>query len=114
MDAQFFERGREVLDFRDRRPLAGLANRFLCFVPQSFCFFGVEATDPAPEDLAGLLAGPGQVVRMGGTARVSVVVDAAWRVHVLVAELNRRGLDATWSSTEVEGHMGVRILSLAG
>ena len=24
---------------------------------------------------------------MGGTARVSVVVDAAWRVHVLVAEL---------------------------
>ena len=26
---------------------------------------------------------------MGGTARVSVVVDAAWRVHVLVAELAR-------------------------
>jgi hypothetical protein len=45
---------------------------------------------------------------MGGTARVSVVVDAAWRVHVLVAELNRRGLDATWSPTEVEGHLGVR------
>lgn len=58
--------------------------------------FGVEANDPAPGDLAGLLAGPGTLGRMGGTARVSVVVDAAWRVHVLVAELVRRGLTASW------------------
>ncbi|HEY2950786.1 MAG TPA: hypothetical protein VGJ53_20720 [Micromonosporaceae bacterium] len=70
--------------------------------------FGVEAVDPSPADLAGLLAGPGQVVRMGGTARVSVVVDDAWRVHVLVAELAARGLGATWSPTEVAGHLGVR------
>jgi hypothetical protein len=66
--------------------------------------FGVEAADPSPADLAGLLAGPGQVVRMGGTARVSIVVDAAWRVHVLVAELARRGLTAGWEMTAEEHH----------
>ncbi|RZU51583.1 hypothetical protein EV385_3413 [Krasilnikovia cinnamomea] len=58
--------------------------------------FGVEATDPSPADLAGLLAGPGHLGRMGGTARVSVRVDAAWRVHVLAAELIARGLAVTW------------------
>lgn len=58
--------------------------------------FGVEATDPAPEDLAGLLAGPGELGRMGGTARVCVAVDAAWRVHVLAAEFARRALAASW------------------
>jgi hypothetical protein len=70
--------------------------------------FGVEAADPSPADLAGLLAGPGQVVRMGGTARVSVVVDGAWRVHALVAEFAARRLAASWSPTEVAGHLGVR------
>jgi hypothetical protein len=58
--------------------------------------FGVEAAVPSPADLAGLLAGPGRIGRMGGTARVSVRVDAAWRVHVLVAELVSRGLVVTW------------------
>jgi hypothetical protein len=58
--------------------------------------FGAETTEPSPADLAGLLAGPGQIGRMGGTARVSVPVDAAWRVHVLVAELVRRGLVVSW------------------
>ena len=59
-------------------------------------FFGAETTEPSPADLAGLLAGPGVLGRMGGTARVSVQVDAAWRVHVLVAELVARGLTAHW------------------
>jgi hypothetical protein len=58
--------------------------------------FGAETTEPSPLDLAGLLAGPGRLDRMGGTARVSVRVDAAWRVHVLVAELVTRGLVVTW------------------
>jgi hypothetical protein len=58
--------------------------------------FGAETTEPSPADLAGLLAGPGRLDRMGGTARVSVRVDAAWRVHVLVAELVRRGLVVSW------------------
>jgi hypothetical protein len=67
----------------------------------------VEAAEPSPADLAGLLAGPGQVVRMGGTARVSVVVDAAWRVHVLAAEFAARGLTTSWVPT-VDQHLGVR------
>jgi hypothetical protein len=58
--------------------------------------FGAETTEPSPADLAGLLAGPGRLGRMGGTARISVRVDAAWRVHVLVAELVRRGLVVSW------------------
>lgn len=69
--------------------------------------FGVEALEPGPTDLAGLLAGPGEVGRMGGTTRVSVVVDAAWRVHVLVAELALRGLSASWVTT-AEQQLGVR------
>ena len=69
--------------------------------------FGVEAAEPSPTDLAGLLAGPGQGVRMGGTARVSVVVDAPWRVHVLVAEIALRGLSASWVPT-ADSHLGVR------
>ncbi|GAA0521179.1 hypothetical protein Ade02nite_64720 [Paractinoplanes deccanensis] len=64
--------------------------------------FGAETTEPSPADLAGLLAGPGRLGRMGGTARVSVPVDAAWRVHVLVAELVSRGLVANWRPMEIE------------
>ncbi|MET8039533.1 hypothetical protein ABZU25_01565 [Micromonospora sp. NPDC005215] len=67
-------------------------------------FFGAETAEPTVADLAGLLAGPGEVVRMGGTARLSVRVDAAWRVHVLVAELASRGLAASWEPTEDERH----------
>ncbi|MGC4854460.1 hypothetical protein ACLQ24_13935 [Micromonospora sp. DT4] len=67
-------------------------------------FFGADAAEPVVADLAGLLAGPGEVVRMGGTARLAVRVDAAWRVHVLVAELALRGLAASWAPTEDQRH----------
>ncbi|MEU1588806.1 hypothetical protein [Micromonospora sp. NPDC005710] len=67
-------------------------------------FFGADAAEPTVADLAGLLAGPGEVVRMGGTARLSVQVDAAWRVHVLVAELASRGLAASWEPAGDERH----------
>jgi hypothetical protein len=69
--------------------------------------FGVEATEPTPGDLDGLLAGPGQVVRMGGTARVSVVVDRPWRANRLVAEFAARGLPSTVVPT-IEDNLGVR------
>ncbi|MDG4795365.1 hypothetical protein [Micromonospora sp. WMMD1082] len=65
-------------------------------------FFGAETGDPSVADLAGLLAGPGEVHRMGGTARLTVVVDAAWRVHVLIGELAQRGVRATWAATEAQ------------
>jgi hypothetical protein len=64
--------------------------------------FGAETTEPSPGDLAGLLAGPGRLDRMGGTARVSVRVDAAWRVHVLVGELVSRGLVVSWLPIDEE------------
>src|SRR5207244_10015237 len=76
-------------------------------VGRQLSLFGVEAGPPVPEDLEGLLAGPGQVVRMGGTARVSVVVDELWRAQVLHAELRTRGLAVSCVST-VEQHIGVR------
>jgi hypothetical protein len=70
--------------------------------------FGIEAHPPGPGDLDGLLAGAGQVVRLGGTARVSIVVDAAWRVRVLITEFTRRGLATSWDKATIEGHFGVR------
>lgn len=70
--------------------------------------FGAASADPAPTDLAGLLIGTGQLVRMGGTARVSVVVTQAWRVHVLVAEMAARRLAPTWEQVLDESHFTVR------
>jgi hypothetical protein len=65
-------------------------------VGRQLSIFGAETTEPSPADLAGLLAGPGRLGRMGGTARVSVTVHGAWRVHVLVGELVARGLVVSW------------------
>jgi hypothetical protein len=62
--------------------------------------FGVYASDPVLRDLAGLLAGPAELSRMGGTARVAVTVDAAWRVHALAAEFAARRLPASWEPVE--------------
>jgi hypothetical protein len=83
----------------ERRPLPGVAHPDL---GRQLSIFGAETTEPSPADLAGLLAGPAHLGRMGGTARVSVRVDAAWRVHVLVNELVRRGLVVTWSPVNTE------------
>jgi hypothetical protein len=76
---------------RSRRPSPASAE-----AGRQLSIFGAETTEPSPFDLAALLAGPGRLDRMGGTARVSVRVDAAWRVHVLVAELVSRGLVVNW------------------
>lgn len=65
--------------------------------------FGVEAAEKSLADLAGLLTGPGRLGRMGGTARVAVRVDAAWRVHVLVEELVARGLVVSWAPVTADG-----------
>nr|BFE64076.1 hypothetical protein GCM10020063_086020 [Dactylosporangium thailandense] len=70
--------------------------------------FGVEARPPAPLDLEGLLAGAGQVGRMGGTGRVSIVVDDAWRGAVLRAELELRGLTVTCEPTGEEDRWQLR------
>ncbi|GAA3448994.1 hypothetical protein [Dactylosporangium matsuzakiense] len=70
--------------------------------------FGVEARPPAPLDLEGLLAAAGQVGRMGGTGRVSIVVDEAWRCQVLRAELEVRGLTVTCEPTGEDGRWQLR------
>jgi hypothetical protein len=54
--------------------------------------FSADAREPMLADVDGLLAGPGQVVRSGATARVSVVVDDRWRVDALLGELGRLGV----------------------
>ncbi|MBG0565234.1 hypothetical protein [Actinoplanes aureus] len=87
-----------------RHPQRGAASRE---AGRQLSMFGAETTEPSPADLAGLLAGPGRLGRMGGTARVTVRVDAAWRVHVLVGELVARGLAAGWAPV-TENPDGVR------
>ncbi|WP_203915281.1 hypothetical protein, partial [Rhizocola hellebori] len=62
--------------------------------------FSADSARPTLADLAGLLIGPGQVSRMGGTARVSVAVSQAWRVHALAAEFAVRGLAISWEPSE--------------
>jgi hypothetical protein len=70
--------------------------------------FGIEARPASPLDFEGLLAGSGQVVRMGGTARVSIVVEDAWRARALLGEAAQRGLAATCEPATVAGHIGFR------
>ena len=47
-----------------------------------------------------MLVGAANVRTMGGTARVSVTVDAAWRVHALAAEFAARGLSISWEKAQ--------------
>ncbi|GAA2385855.1 hypothetical protein [Dactylosporangium salmoneum] len=70
--------------------------------------FGVEARAPAPVDLEGLLAGAGQIGRMGGTGRVSIVVSDAWRCAVLRTELEARGLVVSCEPTGEEDRWHLR------
>lgn len=69
-------------------------------------FFSASSEPAVPSDLAGLLCGPGQHVRRGDTARISVVVAELWRSEALLTEYADRDLDgeavaaspdATWS-----------------
>jgi hypothetical protein len=62
--------------------------------------FSADSARPSLADLTGLLIGSGQVSRMGGTARVSVAVSQAWRVHALAAEFAARGLSISWEPSD--------------
>ena len=70
--------------------------------------FGVEARPPTPMDLEGLLAGAGEVGRMGGTAKMSIEVEDAWRAGVLRAECEQRGLVVSCEPTGVQDRWTVR------
>lgn len=63
-------------------------------------FFSAESVPPAVADLTGLLATTGQVVVVGGGARLSVVVDDLWRADALAEMITETGLAAEITRTE--------------
>jgi hypothetical protein len=71
----------------------------------SFLTAGTEP--PAVTDLEGLLLGVAQVVRLGGTARLSVLVNEPWRTDAVLAAYAERGLRGEAVST-LEGQIAVR------
>ncbi|MET9325285.1 hypothetical protein [Tsukamurella sp. NPDC003166] len=72
--------------------------------------FSAEQTEPSPRDLAGLLAASGQIVQLGGSARVSVVVPDQWRADAIAAMIEEAGLRAQQGVSE-EGTPLVRTLA---
>lgn len=70
-------------------------------------FFGADTAPPALTDLSGLLAAHGQAVTASGSARISVVVDAAWRATAIAHLMEAAGLRAEITETD-EGHPLVR------
>jgi hypothetical protein len=67
--------------------------------------FSAEARAPCPSDLAGLLCGPGQIVRFGrgDTARLSIVLPDPARAAVVVATCRAVGVDADLAVTDSGG-----------
>jgi hypothetical protein len=63
-------------------------------------FFSAESVPPAVADLTGLLAGPGQVVVVGGGARLSVVVDDLWRAVALAEMIVEADLEPEIARTD--------------
>lgn len=72
--------------------------------------FSAEQTAPSPRDLAGLLAGTGQVVQLGGSARISAVVAETWRAEAIAAMIDEAGLRGE-TGTSDEGSPLVRTLA---
>ena len=63
-------------------------------------FFSAESVPPAVTDLTGVLAAGGQVVLVGGGARLSVVVDRPWRAEAIAEMVDEAGLDPEVSRTD--------------
>jgi hypothetical protein len=61
-------------------------------VPGQLSFLTAGVRPPAVEDLEGLLLGVAQIVRLGGTARLSVLVEPSWRVAAVLAAYADRDL----------------------
>lgn len=71
-------------------------------------FFSAGARPAAIDDVEGLLCGPGQVVRQGDAARISVIVHEEWRVATLLAALAELGLTGDTVDAHEEGGTAVR------
>jgi hypothetical protein len=63
-------------------------------------FFSADSVPPAVTDLTGVLAAGGQVVLVGGGARLSVVVDRPWRAEAIAEMVHEAGLDPEVSRTD--------------
>jgi hypothetical protein len=70
-------------------------------------FFTAGTQPPAVADMEGALLGMAQLVRLGGTARLSVLVDERWRAGALLAAYEARGLRGDTASA-LEGLIAVR------
>lgn len=89
-----------------------------CRIVSQLSFFSAESVPPAVADLTGVLAAAGQVVIVGGGARLSVVVDAMWRARALAEMISDAGLDAEITRTEedsplVRTAVDVRLVAIA-
>ena len=77
-------------------------------VTSQLSFFTAGTQPPAVADLEGLLLGAGQIVRIGGTARLSVVVPAdGWRPAALLAAYAARGLHGERAEA-IDGQLAIR------
>ena len=65
-------------------------------------FFSGESVPPAVADLTGVLAASGQLVIVGGGARLSVVVDSVWRAAALAEMMVAAGLQPEIARTEYD------------
>lgn len=61
---------------------------------EQLSFFSADLAEPAPGDLAGLLAAHGQLVTAGQAVRVSVVLAEPWRVEGVAELVTGSGLTA--------------------
>ena len=76
-------------------------------MPGQLSFLTAGVRPPAVDDLEGLLLGVAQVVRLGGTARLSVLVEPSWRVAGVLAAYAERELRGEAVPAE-EGALSVR------
>jgi hypothetical protein len=76
-------------------------------VTSQLSFFTAGTQPPAVADLEGLLLGAGQIVRIGGTARLSVVVPGDWRAEAVLVAYADRGLHGERAHT-IDGQLVVR------
>jgi hypothetical protein len=76
-------------------------------VTSQLSFFTAGTQPPEVADLEGLLLGTGQIVRIGGTARLSVVVPGDWRAEAVLVAYADRGLHGERAHT-IDGQLAVR------
>jgi hypothetical protein len=69
-----------------------------------FSLFGAAVAEPVLDDLDGVLLAGGHWARLGGTARLSIVVADAWRADELAAAFIGRGIAEPTRAVEPAQH----------